>query len=126
MREVPSALYEIRRVLKTGGRCVIIVPDFADAARQWLEFDNGRFNPIMFIWFAEMIFGNQYHEGEYHRCPMSKGYLNYVIPMAGFLNYTMVIYPQGCVLEPDKYPGVSGTKPGEQLRNTMIICDITK
>ncbi len=126
MRDVQMAVFEIRRVLKAGGRCVIIVPDFANICEQWLQFAQGKFNPILFTYFAETIFGNQYHEGEYHRCPMSPGFLNYVLQTVGFLNYQMIVYPQNGPMESDRYPGVPGTKPGEQLRNTMIICDITK
>src|SRR4030095_5730358 len=126
MRDQPRAMHEIRRVLKTGGRCVIVVPDFADVCKQWLQFDAGMFNPILYTWFAEIIYGNQYHEGEYHRTPMSKGFLNYIIQTTGFLNYQMIIYPQGAPLESDRFPGVPGTLPGHSLRNQMIIVDITE
>lgn len=126
MRDVQMAVFEIRRVLKTGGRAVIIVPDFANICEQWIQFAKGQFNPVLYTWFAEIVYGNQYHEGEFHRCPMSTGFVNYVLQTVGFLNYQMIIYPQGCPMENDRYPGVPGTAPNTQLRNTMILCDITK
>ena len=37
MSDIPVVLFEIRRVLKKGGRAIIIVPDFKNAVESWLK-----------------------------------------------------------------------------------------
>ncbi len=125
MADVPIAIYEIRRILKPGGRAVIIVPDFAWLCKMWLNMEEGRFQAVAHRWLAEEFYGNQFHEGEYHRAPMSPGYLNYVLQMCGFLHYTMTKYSANSEI-PTHIPGVNSAGPHERFRNDMIIADITK
>jgi len=125
MADVPIALYEMRRVLKTGGRAVIIVPDFSWLAHMWLEMEQQRFHAIAHRWLAEEIYGNQFHEGEYHRAPMSPGYLNYVLQMCGFLNYTLTKYSANAEI-PTEIPGIIKKGLHDRFRNDMIIADIIK
>lgn len=127
MADVPVAIYEIRRILKTGGRAVIIVPDFSFLARAWLEMEQGGFHAVTHRWISEMVYGNQLHEGEYHRAPMSPSYLNYVLQMCGFTNYKMSMWPAGAVPPNQKdFPGFILLAPHNVIRNDMIIADITK
>lgn len=125
MADVSTVLYNIRRVLKVGGRCVIIVPDFAEAARQWLSVDfNGGFDPVVYNFFSEVIYGNQQHPGEEHRTPMCAGYLNYMLNMVGLTEHTIAFYPTFGDL-PD-FPGVRPSNKGSKLRNAQLVVDITK
>lgn len=123
-KEIPAVLFEVRRVLKKGGKCVIIVPDFADAARQWLTIDhNNHFDPYVFHYLSEVIYGNQMHEGEYHKTAMSAGFLNYVCNMVGLTNTTFTIHPAG-----GKIPNIDGVRYSDdaRLRNAQIVAEIIK
>ena len=78
MQDIPAVLHEIRRVLKSGGRCVICVPDFKGAVKQWISIDHDKcFNPFYYHYLSEVIYGNQNHDGEYHKTAMSPGFLHY-------------------------------------------------
>lgn len=126
MADVPTALHEVRRVLKVGGRAVIIVPDFSALARAWLEFDAlPSFNPYIYQWIGETIYGNQWHEGEYHRTPMSPGFLNYILRLAGFRKFTLTKCTAGGQM-PQDLPGVDPLKANEVLRNDQLVADVEK
>lgn len=57
---VVPTLQEWRRVLKSGGKLQLQVPDLQWAVMNWLA------NPTT-EWNMDIIFGNQRHEGEYHK-----------------------------------------------------------
>ncbi len=125
MKEVPIVLYEIKRVLKKGGRAVIIVPDFKNAAEQWLKYDhNAGYNPQIFHYLSEVIYGNQNHEGEYHRTPFSAGSLNFSCTMVGLYPKGITFYPEGGPIP--KYYGVRAYSSNAILRNAQLVADIIK
>jgi predicted SAM-dependent methyltransferase len=125
MKDIPAVLYNIHRILKVGGRCVIIVPDFEDAARQWLDarLNNG-FSPIRYAWFSEVIYGNQVHEGEFHKTPMSAGFLHYVLNMAGLSKHEIVFHPAFGNIP--LFPGIRAGYEDMQLRSAELVADIIK
>ncbi len=49
---------------------------------------------------AAMMYGNQAHEGEFHRVPFSPRFLNFVLRAAGFACVEIKMYPFGA-LAPD-------------------------
>jgi predicted SAM-dependent methyltransferase len=126
--DVPVALYEIRRVLKKGGRAIIMVPEFTFLARQWLEMAGNTsmaFNPLDFHWLAETIYGNQNHEGEFHQCAIYPAYLNYVLHMVGLNDFKLIIHQAGGPLP--EYPGMPGKRvKNATIRNDQLVADITK
>lgn len=124
MSDVPVVLNEIRRVLKKGGRAVIIVPDFKNAVESWLKAnaDDQGFNPFNYLYTTEVIYGNQLHEGEYHKTAMSPGFLNYSLKMVGFRQFRIVMHPQ--FGDAPNYPGVRSI--GKTLRQAELVADITK
>lgn len=78
LKEAQSALVEWKRVLKEGGRLVINVPDMEWAAQAILalcdrkhpnlgndKIDSDLFNTLEML--MEVIYGNQDHEGEFHK-----------------------------------------------------------
>jgi predicted SAM-dependent methyltransferase len=125
MADIPLVLYEIRRVLKKGGRCVIMVPDFEGAVKQWLAIDhNGAFDPQVYHYYSEVIYGNQMHDGEYHKTPMCAGYLHFVLRMVGLVKNTITFWPANGPI-----PNIPGMRPyseNARLRNAQLVCDIIK
>jgi SAM-dependent methyltransferase len=125
MADIVPVLYEIRRVLKVGGRCVIMVPDFEGAVKQWLSVNhNGSFDPQTYKYFSEVIYGNQNHEGEFHKTPMCAGYLHFVLKLVGLTKHTISFYPE--YTDIPEFPGMRPYPPGAKLRNAQLIADITK
>lgn len=125
MKDIPTALFNIKRVLKKGGKAVIVVPDFRGAAEQWLALNhNENFEPLSYHYFSEVIYGNQKHAGEFHKTPMSAGYLNYVLNMVGLVNHELIAYPAFGVI-PD-YPGMRPYVKEARCRNEQLVAVITK
>lgn len=62
--DVIPTLKEWNRVLKPGGKLQIIVPDLEWAVRFWLDYID---KPDATGWPMDIIFGNQKHEGEFHK-----------------------------------------------------------
>jgi predicted SAM-dependent methyltransferase len=125
MADVPVVLYEIRRVLKPGGRCVIMVPDFEDAVKDWLAHDhNGAFEPQKYHYYSEVIYGNQNHEGEFHKTPMCAGYLHFLCNMVGLPKHELTFWPKNGRIP--NFPGVRPYKETAVLRNSQLVADIIK
>lgn len=123
MSDVIPALHEIRRVLKKGGRAVLIVPDFKAAVESWLKVDFDKaFNPYFYHYQSEVIYGNQMHEGEFHKTPFCAGYMSFVIKVAGFKDFKLIGHPQ--FSDTPNYPGVRS--PNAKLRSAELVADITK
>jgi predicted SAM-dependent methyltransferase len=58
--KVLPTLQEFERVLKVGGRMIILVPDLEWVLKRFLDEPNVNYN-------MDMIFGDQSNEGQYHR-----------------------------------------------------------
>lgn len=126
-KDVPQVLWEVKRVLKTGGRAVIMVPDFEYLAKKFLEIQSTYFEPLSYKYVAEMIYGNQVHPGEYHCTPMSPGYLNFMLRMVGLPNFEMIMIEAGAPTKIlNKYEGFEEEVPGSAVRNNQILVDIKK
>lgn len=125
MADIIPAMYEVRRVLKKGGRCVIVVPDFEDAVRQWLDADMGKnFDPMKYKYYSEVVYGNQQHEGEFHKTPMSPRFLHEVMRTVGLHSNTITFWPAfGPIPE---FPGMRPYSKEARCRNAQLVCDIIK
>lgn len=125
MADVVPAMYEVRRVLKKGGKCSIVVPDFEDAVRQWLGANlNEDFDPMKYKWFSEVIYGNQQHEGEFHKTAMSPRFLHEVMRTVGLNKNTITFWPANGII-PDR-PGMRPYIATARCRNAQLVCDIIK
>lgn len=125
MSDVVPALYEVRRVLKKGGRAVIIVPDFEDAVTAWMSARfNLSFDPLMYKYLSEVVYGNQQHEGEFHKTPMCAGYLHFVLGMVGLKKHEIIFYPHNGENTP--FPGCRPAPVGSVTRNAQLVADIIK
>lgn len=125
MADVFPVLCEIRRVLKVGGKAVIMVPDFEDAVKGWLAFDhNGAFNPQMYRWLSDPVYGNQLHDGEFHKTPMCAGFLHYNLNIAGLTKHSISFWPRdGAIPE---FPGMNTYAAGATLRNAQLLVEVDK
>jgi predicted SAM-dependent methyltransferase len=125
MADVPLVLYEIRRVLKPGAKCAIMVPDFEGTVKQWLGYNhNGAFDPLVYKYLSEPVYGLQAHEGEFHKTPMCAGYLHFLLNMVGLTKHTISYWPEN-----GEIPQREGMRPiakGAVLRNPQLLCDIIR
>lgn len=76
--DVPKVLKEMYRVLEKGGAITIRVPDLEWCVRHWLN------NKASRGWELDIIFGNQNHDGEFHKTGFTKDTLKDLVTMAGF------------------------------------------
>lgn len=75
--KVSETLKEWFRVLQPGGQAIISVPNFDYIARYWLHGENR-------AWAEAIIFGNQMHEGEFHKCAFTAAGIKADCEAAGF------------------------------------------
>lgn len=72
-REVVPTLREWKRILKPFAFAVIEVPDLVWCCKNWLFRQTND-------WHLDVLFGNQEHDGEFHKTgftvPIMQGYLN--------------------------------------------------
>lgn len=96
MRQVSKAMSEIFRILKPGGKLFLMTTDFDDLACLWLTQVAGKpFNVKLYQNVAEMIYGNQQAEGEFHKTPFTSALLEGLLQDAGFFSFTIVRHPRG-------------------------------
>jgi predicted SAM-dependent methyltransferase len=76
--KVHPTLLEWFRILKPGGRAEIQVPNFDYIAKYWLTGSDR-------AWAEMIVFGNQAHEGEYHKSAFTTAGLRADLEAAGFI-----------------------------------------
>lgn len=119
LKDLNNTLREWVRVLKKGGRMVITCPDFDQVAEDWLH---DPFTPEIYGDSAQVIYGSQLADGEYHKSPITKEFMQYYL--GGLVSKgTIAKYPRGTSTK--NYPG-KPAKQGFVYRNGVIHCDVVK
>lgn len=126
MRDVPVGLKELYRVLKKGGKIVMMTTDFDDLVDYWNEIREKSFDINKYLEIVEIIYGNQAgrDEGELHKSAFNAEYFNIVLQQAGFDNYKLDRYKRGSphpILE-----GYFKEVEGTLLRSSMFVVEATK
>lgn len=119
LTDLNSTLREWVRVLKKGGRMIITCPDFDAICEDWL---NAPFSPSAYGDQAQVIYGSQIADGEYHKSPINKDFLNFYLGQLG-VKGKIYRYPKGT--ETIDYDG-KPKRPGYVYRNGVIHADVTK
>jgi len=84
-RDVERAVLEMYRVLKPGGKLVVMVPDLDDMCKTWLEKVVDKvFDHNVYFGLAQQFYGNQLHDGEYHTAAFNPTYLRGLFNACGF------------------------------------------
>jgi len=78
-KQVVPTLKEWYRVLKPGGVADIRVPDLEYCCETWLEKQTNDF-------YMDILFGNQNHEGEFHKTGFTISIMTKYLHEAGFTN----------------------------------------
>ena len=120
LKDLNNTLREWVRVLKPGGRMVITCPDFNECALEWL---NTPFDPERYGDMAQVIFGSQIAEGEYHHSPITPQFFQYYLSSLGLKEGKIFTYKKG---HPTiDYPG-KPAKEGYVYRNGVVHVDLIK
>lgn len=75
--ELQPSLNECFRVLKKGGELILVVPDMISACERYLEDPNND-------WSLARIYGNQAHDGQFHKSGFTPKKLFRLLGTAGF------------------------------------------
>lgn len=85
-KDVEKALFEMYRVLKPGGELCVCVPDMDDMAAVWIEqvASKDGWDPYAFFGLVQQFYGNQLHDGEFHKSTFNEKYLKGLLNAVGF------------------------------------------
>lgn len=97
-KEFMPALSEIRRVLSPEGKFLVVTSDFSDMCRQWLEMEDrikltNKISPGEFAHWSTAFYGNQIHNGEYHKSAWTAVSLRSALEESGFKVIRMERFP---------------------------------
>lgn len=132
-RKTGTAFLEMYRVLKPGGKLCLLTPNFDGIAQLWIEEVKGK--PIVtkediekYFDFMQVAFGNQIHEGEFHKTPFNPFFLGHLLMAVGFKeqNIKMNIYPKHCKDWPPFQTKPKKKFKGQIFRTEYIWVEATK
>jgi predicted SAM-dependent methyltransferase len=125
-REIVDTLKEVRRVMKKKAELVISTDDFDGIAADWLTMRVGTFDLDRYVRVMETVYGNQMHEGEFHKVAMTSDFLSWCLVSAGFKKGQLTKYPKNAPIPKEFIHGVSKKEKNLVFRNDMIVARIIK
>lgn len=133
--KVLDGLKEMYRVLKPGSKLCLSTVNFDELARLWTSFIEGnllkgKHDWDMYISLAQVIYGNQAGEGEYHKTPFNPFTLGSFFHSAGFKldNIVISVYPTGSpYVTPQKvYKSLNFDFKGKVILTEQLWVEATK
>lgn len=123
-REVTDVLTEVYRVLKPKGKLIIVTDDFDGIAVDWIRMRIDEFTLEDYQNVMETVYGNQQHDGEFHKSCMTPDFLNWALAKAGFTKGTMKRFHKftPVVLVGGMFP----IKKGMVYRNDQLFVEAEK
>jgi len=107
MTDVVPALKEWTRVLKPKGKIIITVPNFCDLAQDWVNEMGGKVDLERYLRLAQHIYGNQFHEGEFHKTPFTPHFMQFILGDSGLKKWKIYAYP--AMVKAMSYDGLDET-----------------
>jgi SAM-dependent methyltransferase len=131
-RFVLKAVQEMYRVLKPGGKLVIVTTNFNQLAQLWTDTiarlplnDQEAFEKYKNL--MEVIYGNQAYGGEFHTTAFNPQFLNLLLVQAGFnpKKINIFVYPMGNA-EIRKKIKTQVWEKNAVCRTEMLLAEVTK
>jgi predicted SAM-dependent methyltransferase len=123
-RDVVDVLKEVYRVLKPEGKLIIKTDDFDGLAMDWIRMRMEPVNMEKYQNVMETVYGNQQHEGEFHKVCMTTDFLNWALVKAGFKKGTMTKLPKHSPCR--RVGGMFPIKKDRVYRNDQILVEAEK
>lgn len=123
MQSVVPALKEWFRVLEPEGELMVLTIDFTGLAKHWIKNIGERdFNLQKYVEWSEVIYGTQADDGQYHKTPFTKEFMELCLRLAGFTKYEVRIVPRGQKAPPEYRDMQEGTV----VRSDMLVAHAWK
>jgi len=120
LKDLNNTLREWVRVLKKGGKMIITVPDFDQLCKEWL---NEPFGPERYGDMAQVIYGSQIADGEYHQSPLTVAFFTHYLSSMNLTDGRIRTLAKGHpTIDYDGKPA----KEGFGYRNGVIHVEIIK